>query len=423
MMHQSSILSGLAVLALILPSMALSYVFWVPNLGNITMHFGQYVFFAVVIICAVCFSLKIGFRVIGELLCTKYITFCAMLFLIGLALSTAVFWNVRLLLIVTCISYSAIITAFFLYRSTNLSEPVIAFILLLPFSFPTFMAFILEYFGPIHIGIELINVKHENFTPNRWHFLSRTANGFGMNAAITFSALYMAGFLVSEWRWKLIYAGLGIIAAVSLFYSGTRAAFVFAFLSIFAFHHFYFGARFILIFIIVLSCAIFSTIAIFGLSETLGYLRIGGDLNSISSLRWQGITGLWEIFQSSPLAGKGFGAADNGLPVYPTNIFYVALLVEVGIFGFVGALGVLFLPAWLCVRQIIEKKQLAFLRDKSFLLVFSTCCLAGFVPYLFLEFNILRVSAVNQLFFFFWGYLYFTLQQEQKIYLKDNGRG
>ena len=162
---------------------------------------------------------------------------------------------------------------------------------------------------------------------------------------------------------------------------------------------------------------------IFGMSEVKEFLRIKGSFNDISSLRWQGIVGLWELFELSPFVEKGFGAADNGLPIHPTNIFYLALPVEVGFFGFVGVLGLLFLPAWLFVGQMLETKQLAFLRNKSFILVFSTCSLAGFVHYLFFEFNIPHVSAVNQLFFFFWGYLYFSLQQEQKIHLTDNNRG
>ena len=406
-----------------MPSIALSYVLWVPGLDKFTLPYGQYIFFCMTIIGAIYFALKTGIERARTAFQNKILYFFILLFVAGFALSMDSLWNLRLLLIVTSISFSAIVMAIFVHQSQQISHKWVAGILLLPFAFPVFMAFFLEFFGPINLGFELTNIKHQQYNPKRWHFLSQSANGFGFNASLTLLAAYIASFITPDFRNKLLCMILGCVFAVSLFYSGTRAAFIFAFSAIIAFHLFYHSARLILI-IIFGFVAIFTLCGgIFGMSEVKEFLRIKGDLNAISSLRWQGIVGLWEMFLSSPLVGKGFGAADNGLPVYPTNIFYVALPVEIGIFGFVGVLGVLFLPAWLCVRQIIQKKQLAFLRNKSFLVVFSTCCLAGFVPYLFFEFNILRVSEVNQLFFFFWGYLYFTLQQEQKINLKDTGRG
>ena len=413
----------LVSLSLMLPSIALSYVLWVPGLGEFTLPYGQYIFFCVTIIGAIYFALKTGVKTARTAFQNKIIYFFILLFMAGFALSMDSLWNLRLLLIVTSISFSAIVMAIFVHQSQQINHKWVVGILLLPFAVPVFLAFFLEYFGPINLGFELTNIKHRTYSPMRWHFLSQSANGFGFNAALIFLATYIASFITPDFRNKLLCMILGCVVAVALFYSGTRAAFIFAFSAIVAFHLFYHGARYILFFIAALCVISVSLIGVFGISEILDFLRIDSDLNRLSSRRWQGIVGLWEIFQSSPLVGKGFGASDNGLPVYPTNIFYMALPVEVGIFGFAGAIGLLFLPAWLSVKQILEKKQLAFLRNKSFLMVFSTCCLAGFVPYFIFEFNILRVSAVNQLFFFCWGYLYFTLQQEQKIHLKDTGRG
>ena len=48
------------------------------------------------------------------------------------------------------------------------------------------------------------------------------------------------------------------------------------------------------------------------------------------------------------------------------------------------------------------------LNDAPFLIImFSTSVLAGFVPYLMFEFDVLRVSVNNQLFFFCWGVFVF----------------
>ena len=413
----------LVSLSLMLPSIALSYVLWVPGLSKITLPYGQYIFFCVTIICTIYFALKIGIERARAAFQNNALYFFILLFIAGFALSMVSLWNLRLLLIVTSISCAAIIMAIFVHQSQQISHKWVVGILLLPFAFPVFTAFFLEFFGPINLGFELTNIKHQQYNPQRWHFLSQSANGFGFNAALVFFAAYIAAFIAPDFRNKLLYMILGCVVAVSLFYSGTRAAFVFTFSAIIAFHLFYHGIRYLLFFIIAVCTILVSFSGVFGLSEILDFLRIDSDLNRLSSNRLRGIVGLWEIFKSSPVVGKGFGAVDNGFPINPTNIFYAAIPVEVGVFGFAGVLGLLFFPAWLCVRLIIQKKQFAFLRDKSFLLVFSTCCLAGFVPYLFFEFNILRVSAVNQLFFFLWGYLYFTLQQEQEAHLTDNGRG
>ena len=61
------------------------------------------------------------------------------------------------------------------------------------------------------------------------------------------------------------------------------------------------------------------------------------------------------------------------------------------------------MPAFYIIKQIMMQRRIAVLGAKPYLCVLSVCVLAGFVPYLMFEFNILRVSGVNQLFFFCWG--------------------
>jgi hypothetical protein len=113
---------------------------------------------------------------------------------------------------------------------------------------------------------------------------------------------------------------------------------------------------------------------------------------------------MWELFAASPFAGLGFGAADHKFPISPSNIFYFGVLAEIGLFGFIGALIILAYPAKYVLSCVFNPSGIY---DAPFLFAFSASVLAGFVPYLMLEFDVLRVSVNNQLFFFCWGVLVF----------------
>ena len=61
---------------------------------------------------------------------------------------------------------------------------------------------------------------------------------------------------------------------------------------------------------------------IVGVDDVSTFLRLNSsNLDNISSGRWQGITGMLELFIRSPIFGMGFGAADNNFPVYPSIYF------------------------------------------------------------------------------------------------------
>ena len=113
---------------------------------------------------------------------------------------------------------------------------------------------------------------------------------------------------------------------------------------------------------------------------------------------------MWELFAASPFAGLGFGAADHKFPIGPSNIFYLGVLAEIGLYGFLGALMILAYPAKYVLSCFFNPSGV---HDAPFLFAFSASVLAGFVPYLMLEFDVLRVSVNNQLFFFCWGVLVF----------------
>ena len=140
------------------------------------------------------------------------------------------------------------------------------------------------------------------------------------------------------------------------------------------------------------------------LETVISFQRLGGNLGEISSGRWIGIFGMWELFVASPFQGLGFGAADNQFPVNPSNIFYFGLLAEIGLFGFLGALIILACPAQYVVSYLFKP---ILSQDAPFLFMFLASVLAGSVPYLMFEFDVLCVSVNNQLFFFCWGEIVF----------------
>ena len=199
----------------------------------------------------------------------------------------------------------------------------------------------------------------------------------------------------------------GFVAFYVLILSGIRASYIFALTSVFAFLLFHFGRRSFL----WLSGVLLFSFLIFAFTVDLDnittHLRLdGSNLSNISSGRWYGITGIWEIFVRSPFFGMGFGVANNNFPVYLSNIFYFALPVEIGAIGFID------LPAFCIKKQMMIQRRIPVLKGKSYLCVLSVCVLAGFVPYLMFEFTILRVSGVNQLFFFCWGMAMLEFSQQ-----------
>ena len=145
-----------------------------------------------------------------------------------------------------------------------------------------------------------------------------------------------------------------------------------------------------------------------GFDAILLYFRLdGADLQTITSTRWGGIISMWKMWIASPFIGIGFGAADRTMEIWPSNMLYFALPVEIGIIGYIGALSFMYLPIIYRLKYMIKIKSLTILREKCYLSAFSVVLVSAFFPYLFFEFNILRVSAENQLFFFCWSIVMF----------------
>jgi len=405
--------SWMAIIAsLVLPAICLDYI-WAT--GQITVPYGQYIFFGTTLLSACILFFKSAHFGLRRIFLDKKLWFFLALFLAGVAISSPSFWGVRLLSIIALASLSIVIVGCFVHEDGEKWTPFVIVFLLAPFAIPVYSSFLLEFFGPFEFGVLIQNIKHMEYSPPRWHFLYSSANGFGFSAAFVTVSLYVAFFKSSKASLKIVCCLAGLVACYVLILSGTRAAYIFALASVFAFHLFHFGWR---PFLWLLGALLFSFLIFaftVGIDNVTSFLRLdGSNLSNISSGRWQGITGMWEIFASSPISGMGFGAADNNFPVYPSNIFYVALPVEVGAIGFIGAIGIIGLPAFYIIKQMMMQRRIAVLKAKSYLCVLSVCVLAGFMPYLMFEFNILRVSGVNQLFFFCWGMAMLEFSQQNK---------
>lgn len=390
--------------SLVFPVMCIDYNFTEPKLGQFSMPFGQYLFFGLTLLSAGILFLMFEHPELSEILRDKKIWIFLSLFLTGFLISTPSFWGARLLIIITLVSLSMVIIASAIQNLRGKKQALIAFLMLIPFAVPVYSACILEFFGSFDLGIIFQNSKHTNYQPPRWHFLYTSANGFGFSAALVTATLYISVFCSKKYLTKILICIFCLISLYALILSGTRAAYLFALFSILSFHLLYHGLK---SFLWTFGIMVFGFIAIcsqYGLYEVLSFLRLdGSNINSMSSERWQGVLEMGEIFSNSPIVGMGFGAADNNFPVWPANMFYVAMPLEVGVIGFVGIMGCLGLPAFYLINNILIQKQFAILRLKPYLSVLSVSLLSGFAPYLMFEFNVLRVSGVNQLFFLCWG--------------------
>ena len=126
-----------------------------------------------------------------------------------------------------------------------------------------------------------------------------------------------------------------------LIMSGTRSAFVFYIAASLTFLILRYGPKVMLFLIAGVVCGTVFVYLIDGVETLRDFLRLEGNLNQISSKDGLVLLACGSFFVASPFAGLGFGSADQNFPVKPSNIFYLAILAEIGLFGFLGALMIL----------------------------------------------------------------------------------
>lgn len=379
------------------PHIGLDYIYTEPTGETYRLNNGQYYFFVITLLSGLILLLKSDAHRLVSLFKNKVIIISLTLFFSGLALSNATFWNWRLLLIFLVISSCAIFAANTIYGFDSKRQKLAIILLTTPFAFPVLASLLLHFFGPLDWGIIFENSLHKNYSPERWYFLNSSANGFGLDAAICCITAYCFLRKKTSFLNILIMLLIFMTSVWVLLQSGTRAAYVFLIAAVVTYEFLAKNKNFIIVMIFSVFISIAGFIFVYGHKSLLSALRLGGDLRSMTSTRYEGMVGLWELFIQSPFRGSGFGAADFGLGVQPTNLFYFGMLAEVGVFGTLGALLFLFYPLYLIFLQRIKGLSLCNANNSQFS-IWATCILAGFIPYLLFEFNVLRVSASNQLF-------------------------
>ena len=387
----------------IVPSFGLTYTIQHEDFGDLTLPLGQYLFFFIsFLIGAYVFFTKLSVRDF-EFLNTKSLK-CAIIIFV----SSAVFSHIgikefRIFTIIFLISIMTIIIALYASKFCEEKQIIILVFLLFPFVFPCLLSLIFEWFSDHPFLQQFGEMKHTNYTPSRWHFLHSSANGFGFSASISFSILFILFQRVKQMTVKILLILLCFVCLFTLIKSGTRAAYIFAIIVISTHHIYKLGIKnFIVTGLTILGAALLLGVYI-GTSEILEFFRLEGSLNTMSSLRWQGIVALSEQIYINPWTGVGFGDLSNLDNIKPKNIFYLGIALEVGVIGAIAIVYFMFSPIVSCFRFLNVVGRRYQYAHMSHLEIISVCVLVGFIPYLCFEFNVLRVSAVNQLFFFFWG--------------------
>jgi hypothetical protein len=391
------------------PHIGLDYVYTEPTGETYSLNNGQYYFFIATILAGVILFLKGDRLRLILLFRNKVLAISLALFFLGSVLSNTTLWNWRLLIIVLVISSCAIFTANIIYDFNNKSQKLAVILFSIPFAFPVLASLLLHFFGPQDWGIIFENSLHKNYSPERWYFLNSSANGFGLDAALT----SITAFCFIFWSKSNLKIALSILLFVAgswvLFNSGTRAALILYIVAITAFSIFAMNNKLSLLITIGLFILVISVIKLFDIPMIENYFRIWGDLDNISGGRVSSMVKMWNMFLESPIIGKGFGFADRGVSFQPSNIFYSALLMEIGILGTFGVLLALLHPlakksfGWLLQNTLGALKSVPPIKS------WSLCILFGFIPYLIFEFNVLRVSATNQLLMVCWIIVFFDV--------------
>ena len=397
----------LAVIFLFAPHLALTYTFFEPNLGPLRLPFGNYILFFISLFCGLFFAFKNNFQFFSELKKNKTTWLLFFLFFVGVMFSYKSLENLRLFCIISILTGCALSVANFVSKLKHSDQTKLITFAILPFFIPVLVAVLLHLSGPLDFGLTLQNYTHENYKIPRWRFLHSSANGFGLASAVSCAFFWVAYFIAPKKVTKAIILCCFIVSFIALFFSGTRAAFIFALVSFFCFVFLRFEIRKFVFFVLASFLVLGSVIFYFGAENVKVFLRIGDSNGRLGST-----IEIFNLFLQSPFVGRGFGFADSTTEIYPTNLFYPSLLLEIGIIGFGGVFILMILPLILGFWRGFNRKTLNFLSGEHFSVCVSYTILSSFFVYLFFEFNVIRVSAAHQFFIFLWGIIMFQIPRK-----------
>ena len=387
----------------------LDYVLTNKNGETFTLPNGQYIFFFTTLF-AVFIILKnknISISILKNF--SSFFYFYVFLFVASCLFANQELWNWKIVLLVLLLSSCAAFSASNYFNQNSRKQILSIFVIALPFFLPVLFGTILQITGPLYFFTTLENSQHLHYDPARWFFLNSSANGLGIDAAISALLFFVLYSYTSNKLGRVCLVILFFLSLYVLFKTGTRAAMVFFLFGFLAVVFSTVPIKKILVHFSFFVFAFSIYLALFGVDYLQSYFRLNGGLAIASSTRWDGINQLSNLIWDSPFFGIGFGEADRNLKVDPSNLFYFAIPVELGIMGLFGALGIMLFPLVNFFSLTKKHKQFLLCSISTPIICMAYSVIIGFFPYLLFEFNVLRISPFNQLYFFCWGVLLFHI--------------
>lgn len=395
--------------------LCLAVILWVPHAFldyQFHVHYAvwqipgsKYFFFFLTLAAGLTFAASLSIRDFASLFSDRIVWLAGAFFLAGVLLSTNELAGLKSFGIWVLISSAILAAAIRVYQQDKPTQTLVLMVLVVPYLIPQLWACYLEAFGSLHSALFLDNTWHHEGT-NRWRTLHSSANGFGFDAAIvTFVSHCILLSYDHPFRPRLVRAVFAIfllVGFVALILSGTRAALLVALVvnaGLFFSHH---SARLRLgaVLAAVLSFLLWNLSS--DASQVTAYLRVMGDMDAITSGRWNAMVSAIDHVLAFPIQGLGFGSADRSFPISPSNLFYFMLPVEIGLMGGVAAGIVMSFPLWKILWMAVVRDRQFCIRNLGALEKFCLFLLPGIFTWLVAEFDVIRVSANNQLFVFGW---------------------
>ncbi len=193
-----------------------------------------------------------------------------------------------------------------------------------------------------------------------------------------------------------------ILCVVVLYFTQTRAAILLMVVGFVFLQLFYLTKKQLLIIIAIGLLVLSAFFEFLDIADFKDYFRIKRSILATTSGRSDAIAAALLAFGESPIIGLGFGSADKSMPFAPTNLFYFLMPVEIGLLGALGVLGILTSCFSTLIWQALSKDAWKYFNQTNPLATLSCVSYLAILAYSVAEFVIFRISATNQLFFFFW---------------------
>ena len=365
----------------------------------------KYFFFFLTLMSGLKFAASLQIRDFAAVFSDRIAQMAGAVFLAGVLLSTSDLSGLKSFVIWLVISIAMVSAAIRVFQQDRPTQTLVLMVLLVPYLVPHLYAFYLEAFGSFHSTLLLENTWHHEGA-SRWRTLHSSANGFGFDAAvvtvISHCMLLSYDHSFRPRTVRAVFALFLLVGLVALLLSGTRAALLMALLVHAALFFSHYSARLQLGVVLALGMSL----GLWSLSTDAGqvaaYLRVFGDMDDITSGRWNAMVNAIDYVLNSPIRGLGFGAADGSFPISPSNLFYFMLPVEIGLIGAVAAGIVMSFPFWKAGWAVVAQGRQV---DIAGLGALEKTCLflvPGIFVWLVAEFDVIRISANNQMFMFGW---------------------